>query len=306
MLLSDAITLVFNDLGGLREKLQTARGYERDARQFCLYVHNPPIENVHLTDIERYLRELEDVGFTRNGIQMKACALRKLFGALRRHGHYVVDPNSIPLPRREFKETRVATEDQIAAVLDVFSKSPQRHLRLRNKAILLLLRDTGMRCGELQALNVQQVDLESKRALIETKKSRGMRPVRAVFWYDECNEVLKQWIEERDRFLRRRGIASDALFLAVHRETGVARIGPSAVNIAFRKASWAAGVPPLNPHSLRHRKGHMLAKQGANNSIISGVLGHSSLTSSYIYTMMNDKELEDVARRYGEESTAFV
>ena len=62
MLLSDAITLVFNDLGCVREKLQTARGYERDARQFCLYVHNPPIENVHLTDIERYLRELEDVG----------------------------------------------------------------------------------------------------------------------------------------------------------------------------------------------------------------------------------------------------
>jgi site-specific recombinase XerD len=169
MLLSDAITLVFNDLGGLREKLQTARGYERDGRQFCLYVHNPPIENVHLTDIERYLRELEDVGFARNGIQMKACALRKLFGALRRHGHYVVDPNAIPIPRREFKETKVATEDQIAAVLDVFSKSPQRHLRLRNKAILLLLRDTGMRCGELQALNVQQVDLESKRALIVSK-----------------------------------------------------------------------------------------------------------------------------------------
>ena len=74
---------------------------------------------------------------------------------------------------------------------------------------------------------------ESKRALIETKGSRGMRPVHAVFWYDECNEALKEWIEERHHFLRRRGIASDALFLAVHRDKGVARIGPSAVNIAF-------------------------------------------------------------------------
>jgi site-specific recombinase XerD len=117
-----------------------------------------------------------------------------------------------------------------------------------------------------------------------------MRPVRSVFWYDECNDALKAWIEERDKFLRTRGATNDALFVISHRDKGVARIGPSAVGIAFRKASWVAGIAILNPHSLRHRKGHMLAKTGANNSIISGVLGHSSLASSYIYTMMNDSQ----------------
>ncbi len=301
MLLSDAITMVFGELGGLREKLQTARGYERDARQFCLYVHNPPIENVHISDIERYLHESEAVGFSRNGMQMKACALRKLFKALRRHGHFVVDPNEIPLPRKDFKETKVATDEQIAKVLQVLSKSPQKHCRLRNRAILLLLRDTGMRCGELQALDLKDIDLDKKRALIQTKKSRGMRPIRAVFWYDECNEAMKEWLEEREKFLQKRNTKEDALFVIVHKNKGVARIGPSAAGIAFRKASWIAGVKPLNPHSLRHRKGHLLAKSGANNSIISGVLGHSSLASSFVYTMMNDTELENVARQYGKE-----
>jgi integrase/recombinase XerC len=128
-----------------------------------------------------------------------------------------------------------------------------------------------------------------------------MRPVRGVFWYSECNDALKAWIEERERFLNKRGAKEEALFVIVHRDKGVARIGPSAAGIMLRKASWAAGVPTLNPHSLRHRKGHILAKSGANNSIISGVLGHSSLASSYIYTMMNDIELELVARQYGKE-----
>ena len=137
--------------------------------------------------------------------------------------------------------------------------------------------------------------------LIKTKKSRGLRPIRGVFWYDECNDAIKEWIAERERFLKKRGVSGSALFVATSRDNGVGRIGPSAINIAFRKASWVAGVPTLNPHSLRHRKGHLLAKSGANNSIISGVLGHSSLASSYIYTMMNDKELEDVARKYGGE-----
>jgi integrase/recombinase XerC len=266
-----------------------------------VFVRNPQIQNVRLDDIEEYFITMENSGFSRNGIQMKACALRKLFGAMRKRGYIVLDPNDIPLPRKEFKETKVATDEQLSKVLDVLRKSPQRHCRLRNLAITLLLRDTGMRCGELQALDLKDINLEEKRALIRTKKSRGMRPVRAVFWYDECNDALKAWIEERERFLKKRGAKEDALFVIIHRDKGVARIGPSAVGIMLRKASWAAGVPTLNPHSLRHRKGHMLAKSGANNSIISGVLGHSSLASSYIYTMMNDIELEQVARRYGHE-----
>jgi site-specific recombinase XerD len=306
MLLSEAITLVFRDRGGLRETFETARGYERDARQFCLFVHNPHIENVLLDDIERYFSEMEQVGFTRNGLQIKACALRKLFAALRRRGYIVLDPNDIPLPRKMFKEARVATDEQISKVLEVISNSPQRHCRLRNKAILLLLRDTGMRVGELQALDLKDIDLEKRRAMIKTEKSRGLRPVRSVFWYDECNQALKQWIDERGRFIRKRRVHEEALFIASHRDKGVARVGPSAVHIAFRKASWIAGVKPLNPHSLRHRKGHLLARSGANNSIISGVLGHSSLASSYIYTMMNDQELEEVARQFGDENSTVA
>jgi len=301
MRLSEAITLVFDQRGGLRERLETARGYERDCRQVALFLGNPDITMVRVDDIERYFKGMEDVGYTRNGLQMKGCALRKLFAALRRRGYSVLDPKDIPLLRREYKESRVATEEQIQKVLAVFDKSPQKHLRLRNKAMLLVLRDTGMRCAELRALNLADMDMENKRAMIRTKKSRGMKPVRAVFWYDECNVALKEWIGERAKFLQSHGATSEALFLVSHRDTGIARIGSTGVGIAMRKASWAAGVPTLNPHSLRHRKGHMIAKQGANNSIISGVLGHSSLASSYVYTMMNDKELEQVARKYGEE-----
>ena len=301
MRLSDATTLIFRDHGGVREKLQTSRGYERDARQFCLYLHNPPIDEVRIDHIERFLHEMELVGYSRNAVQMKACALRKLFVGLRRRGYNVLDPKEIPLPRREFTQARVATDEQIGKVLDIFAASPQRHCRIRNRAILLLLRDTGMRCGELQALDLGDLSLEERKATIKTKKSRGMRPVRCVFWGPDCNEALKAWVDERQRFLSKRGVNDTAFFLVSHRDKGVSRIGPSAVGIAFRKASWAAGVPILNPHSLRHRKGHMLAKRGANNSTISLLLGHSSVASSYTYTMLNDSELEAVARQYGTE-----
>jgi site-specific recombinase XerD len=152
MLLSQAITLVFQERGGLREKLQTARGYERDARHFCVFVRNPQIENVRLDDVEEYFVTMENSGFSRNGIQMKACALRKLFSAMRKRGYIVIDPNDIPLPRKEFKETKVATDEQLVKVLEVLRKSPQKHCRLRNIAITLLLRDTGMSRSVLQQI----------------------------------------------------------------------------------------------------------------------------------------------------------
>jgi site-specific recombinase XerD len=127
MLLSDAITLIFQERGGLREKLETARGYERNARHFCVFMRNPPIENVRIDNSEEYFITMENSGFTKNEIQIRACALRKLFAALRRRGYIVLDPTEIPLPRKEFKETRVATDEQINIILQVFEKSPTPH-----------------------------------------------------------------------------------------------------------------------------------------------------------------------------------
>ena len=197
MLLSDAITLVFKDLGGLREKLQTARGYERDARQFCLYVHNPTTENVHLTDIERYLRELEDVGFTRNGIQMKACALRKLFGALRRHGHYVVDPNSIPLHRREFKETTVATEDQIAAV-----QLEQRWGRITACRIVLNGPGRHHRKGGLYEVHIRLALPDGREVNVERTPPEDKRHSDLAFALNDAFKHARRQLEDQLRRTR--------------------------------------------------------------------------------------------------------
>jgi len=66
----------------------------------------------------------------------------------------------------------------------------------------------------------------------------------------------------------------------------------------LRRYSNRANIPYMNAHSFRHHMGRMLARQGANNSSISNILGHSSLQSSYPYTMMTDKDLEAVYRKH--------
>jgi site-specific recombinase XerD len=71
------------------------------------------------------------------------------------------------------------------------------------------------------------------------------------------------------------------------------RLAICAAGEVFREYSNKAGLPQyLNAHSFRHHLGHELAKKGANNSVISSILGHSSLQSSYRYTALFDKELQ--------------
>lgn len=57
-------------------------------------------------------------------------------------------------------------------------------------------------------------------------------------------------------------------------------------------------IETINAHSYRHRFGLELAKQGANNSVISNLLGHASLTSSFRYTMMRDNQLAEEYQKY--------
>lgn len=305
MRLNEAIDLVFVQGGGLREKADTIRGYENNARLFCLYAHNPEIELVTAPQIEIYLKENEEIGFKRNSLIHRAAALRRLFRSLKRRGYKVLDPDDIIIPKKEFRQPRVATDEQIGKVLELLPADSIDLKTIRNRAMLLFLRDTGMRVGEMVSINLKDIDLDSKRTLIKTEKSRGMRPVRGAFWYDECGEALNQWLKVRAKMMKTiRGLGDPgALFVSVNGWQSGYRLTNSGVEIAFRKLSKAACVPTLNPHSLRHRKGHILAQSGANNSIISGVLGHSSLSSSYVYTMLNDRELEDMARRFGGEQS---
>ncbi len=60
----------------------------------------------------------------------------------------------------------------------------------------------------------------------------------------------------------------------------------------LRRYSNRAGIPYLNAHSFRHHMGHDIIQKGGSAADVMNILGHATLSSSSIYTMMNDKELE--------------
>ena len=215
--------------------------------------------------------------------------MRKFFEFFRLQGCPVVDEHLIPLPRVKYKLPRVADEAQYRKLLSVIPRETNDPRHIRNRVIVDMLWDTGARDGEIVALDIPDLDLNRRRAVISTEKSRGRRPFREIFWTHKTNENLVRWLEKR-KYLPCNDTA--AVFVcAVGVKTGQ-RLTIKGVGEMLRHYCNRAGLPYMNAHSFRHHMGHALIKNGGSAADVANILGHASLASSTIYTMMHDRELE--------------
>lgn len=279
----------------------TSQTYTQALRQFCVYAHNPHIEQVTVNNVMTYFDDMTQAGYAPNSFVIKAIALRKFLEFYEMQGYSVLDKRLIPVPKKEFHVPRVATEEEYSKVISIIPRNHDiRHVR--NLAIINLLWDTGARIGEILSLDLNSLDFENKKALIKTEKNRGSRTHRQIFWSDNTSINLKKWLGRREALGEKRVFRDDeALFISCCGQAAGTRLTNTAAGVAMRGYSFKAGVPTLNPHSFRHRMGRMIIKQGGSNADVAGILGHSSLESTFCYTMMEGKELEERYRKFNPE-----
>lgn len=275
----------------------TVRGYDRELRNFCLFLRDPEIEAITINDVMDYLNGMMELGWDRNSFVGKCMALRKFFEFFRMQGFMVIDENLIPIPRKEFKIPRVADEESYKKLVDSIPKETNDPRHIRNLAIVSLLWDTGARNGEVLALDLNDLQFDRMRAVIKTEKSRGRRPIREIFWTNDTNENLKKWIEKREALKKKMYFKDpEAVFISICSgglaSTSGQRFAIKGVGEMLRRYSNKAKIPSMNAHSFRHHMGHDIIKKGGSSSDVMNILGHASLASSTIYTMMSDKELE--------------
>ncbi|MCC6601046.1 MAG: tyrosine-type recombinase/integrase [Crocinitomicaceae bacterium] len=279
-------------------KKGTVRGYDLNLRQFCLYVRNCDIDKVRLEDVTSWFSLLDVLHWQRNSFIPKAQALRKLFEFYKMQGFTVLEPELIPLPSREYNIPRVATQENYRKLLSTIPVERNDPRHLRNKAIIMLLWDTGARNSELLSLDEHDVDTVQMRAVIKTEKSKGRRPFREIFWTEETNKALLTWLAKRD-YLKKTKMPhmDECLFPCICSSGNLNLTGKRITNKGvaefLRRYSNRAKIPYMNAHSFRHHMGHDIISQGGSSSDVMNILGHATLASSSIYTMMTGKELED-------------
>ncbi len=294
MKLSEAVSK-FNQWRSFKVKHDTVKGYGMALRQFGLFMRNCELEKITLDDVLSWFNLMKNFNWDQNSLLIKAMALRKFFEFWQKQGYQVIDPCLIPIPRRQVRLPRVVTADQYKRLLAVIPQNNDpRHIR--NRAIIQMLWDTGARVGEIVSLDIDDVDLNRKKAIIKTEKNRGSRPIREIFWTEQTNNSLLKWLKKREGLTYKMVIKDPmALFISVcsgPNNTAGRRFGIKGVGEMLRRYSHRAGLPVINAHSFRHRVGRAIIENGGSAADVANILGHSTLASSTIYTMMTDKELE--------------
>lgn len=298
--------VAFADWRGLKSKPRTINGYVRDLVHFCVFMRDPEIsiESITLKHCTDYLQLCRSLGYDENTIQKKAIGLKLLFDYLQRNKHPVLEADLIPIPKKTFRFPRVATNEQYERLMAVIPDDGKSYTHIRNRALIMLLWDTGARNGEITSLELDDLDLDRMSARIKTEKSRGTIPFREVFWRTETNEQLGKWLDAREKFFATVSLSdSNYVFVGIKgghencRGSG-RRLQVGYVSEILRKYSNKAQLPvPLNPHACRHHMGRELTKKGVNAAGISSILGHSNLASSFQYTMLFGQDREDLYRK---------
>ncbi len=273
----------------------TKASYRVHLMHLGLYMHNCEVEKITLDDIMGYLQGMRVLGWDQNSYMVKCIAFRKFFEYFNKQGITKLDKDLIPIVERQYHMPKTANLDDYYKLLQAipFPSNDPRHMR--NRTILMLFKDTGMRLGELLSLNVIDVDTKRMQGMIHTEKTKRPHPIRKIFWTEETNNQLRIWLAKRSKV---NNLDPEAVFVSVTGiKTGM-RLRKNGATEALRRLSNEAKLGyVLNSHQLRHLFGRDLAKNGANNSTISTMLGHSNMQSSYVYTMLDESDMEREYRK---------
>lgn len=266
----------------------TVAAYRRDLAAFTEWAERGGCQGPDGVDrllLRRYLGFLATSRLARSSIARKASALRRYFGWLVRTGRLADDPTrSLSAPRGDHRLPRVLRADELEAVLDdppaAIDDDPEA-VRLRDDAVLELLYGSGLRVGELCALDVDSVDTAARAVTVWGKGGKERRvPVSAP-----AAEAVDAW-----RSRGRAELAAEAADAALFVNRRGRRLTPRDV----RRLLDRRAPRPTHPHALRHSFATHMLDGGADLRTVQELLGHADLATTQIYTHVSQQRLRAV------------
>lgn len=264
----------------------TFRAYEGDLNQFITFWHelnkddqqHLPIRLV----IERFLVSLFYKKIDKSTIARKFSCFKSFERYLRSQG--IVLDLKLKRPRLDKKLPLYLSIDEIFHLLDTIKDNelPTKH-PIRDKAIFELLYATGIRCSELTAIQLKDIDMINKTIRIWGKGSQE----RIALFGHKAHDKIKLYMETERPNVH---TADEFLFLN-HR--GQALTSRSIQRICEMFRQFLHIERRITPHKIRHSFATHLLNQGVDLRVVQELLGHKTLASTQIYTHVS---LDDLAK----------
>ena len=273
----------------------TVTAYKSDLERFFHYlsINNLSLEKINSEDLTMYVAWLRGMGNTdfkigESSIARNVISLRSYFSYLSKEYKYHDPTSNFKPPKIPKRLPKALSIEQILSILNIAGVDK---ISLRDKAMLELLYSTGARVSELINLNAADIStVTSDNQISTTVKLKGKGGKERVvpigsFAVKAVNDYLTISRPNLVKVSTQR-----ALFL---NQRGGRLSRQSAWNVVTANAQRAGVAEQVSPHSMRHSFATHLLDGGADIRVVQELLGHASVTTTQIYTLITIDRLRE-------------
>ncbi len=265
----------------------TTLSYERDLRKLQRYLNDIKIRGIEAVtkeELEAYLRTMKEAGRKPSTISRNTASIKAYFAYLTKNGFLTVNVASkLKAPKVEKKIPGILTTEEINRLLD--EPDPDTPKGLRDRAMLELLYATGIRVTELITLKLSNINRGMDYIVCSDAHKERIIPFGNV-----AGRALDAYMDNgRPKFVADE--ENDLLFTNCY--------GRAMSRQGFWKLikyyGGRAGISAdITPHTMRHSFAAHLVGNGADLCCVQEMLGHSDISTTQIYSRMNQVKMREV------------
>ena len=267
----------------------TLESYGRDLRRYtghleaCGVTDLSAVTEAHVGD---FLATLRESGLAASSAARTLSAVRGLHRFAHREGVVAGDPaREVVPPTPPRRLPKALPVDDVLRLLDSHPGDDPRSLR--DRALLELLYSTGARISEVVGLDVDDVDAGERTALLDGKGGKQ----RLVPVGRPALAALETYLVRARPGLAAKGRGTPAVFLNARG----GRLSRQTAWQVLKTAAERAGITAVvSPHTLRHSFATHLLEGGADVRVVQELLGHASVTTTQVYTLVTVTTLREV------------
>lgn len=266
----------------------TVSAYGRDLGSFIDFLKSSKtaIESANSETLSKYVAELRVKKLSESSIARKVVAIRSWYNFLEKDAGISNQVKEYLPPKIPKRLPKALTIDEVSRLIDSCDDSI---IGIRNRALLELLYATGARVSEAVALNVGDISMSEDSVVTVKVKGKGGKE-RLVPLGSYAQKALDQYlVRSRPVLLKKSNVA--AFFLNESLGTRLSR--QSGWQVVKDSAERAKVASEVSPHSLRHSFATHLLDGGADIRVVQELLGHSSVTTTQIYTLVTIDKLRE-------------
>ena len=186
-------------------------------------------------------------------------------------------------PKISQRQPVYLTLSETEKLLEAVNSEKNKFLRSRDLAIVFTFLTTGMRLSELVSIDLADVNKDSFNIIGKGNKER------TVYLTINCQALIDDYIVVRDEYLKDSSV--DALFVSTRKKRISNRAVQSTIEKYLKKAGFDTDI--YSTHKLRHTAATLMYKYGnVDIRALKDVLGHSSVSTTQIYTHLDDEDLK--------------